>query len=54
MALLNLLNHKLSWHKKSDWDEAIELLGTFSSEHTDEFCHVKDLARIIKYRQAAK
>lgn len=50
MELLNLLNHELSWHKRSDWDEAIELLKTFSSEHTDELSHVKDLARIIKYR----
>ena len=50
MALLNLLNHELSWHKRSDWDEAIELLKTFSFEHTDELCHVNDLARIVRFR----
>jgi hypothetical protein len=50
MTLLNLLNHELSWHKRSDWNEAIELLKTFSSEHAYELSHVQDLARIIRFR----
>ncbi len=50
MALLNLLNHELSWHKRSDWDETIELLKTFSSEHANKLRHVIDFARIVRLR----
>lgn len=50
MSLLNLLNHELSWHKRAAWNEVIELLKKFSSEHNKELSYVKDLATIIRFR----
>lgn len=50
MTLLNLLNYELSWHDMEKWDKAIRLLKIFSSAHHKELTHVKDLARIIKFR----
>lgn len=50
MELLNLLNYELSWHDREKWDKAIHLLEIFSSEHHEELAHLKDLARILKFR----
>ncbi|MCL4457902.1 MAG: hypothetical protein M1406_10995 [Nitrospirae bacterium] len=50
MTLLNLLNYELSWHDREKWDNTIRLLKEFSGERNSELSHVKDTARIIKYR----
>ncbi|MDI6728592.1 MAG: hypothetical protein QMD44_06665 [Thermodesulfovibrionales bacterium] len=50
MTLLNLLNYELSWHKRNDWDKATTLLKSFSQERNSELAHVKDLARIVRFR----
>ncbi|BCB97214.1 hypothetical protein JZK55_21360 [Dissulfurispira thermophila] len=50
MTLLNLLNYELSWHDREKWDKAIHLLKIFLSAHHEEIAHVRDLARIIRFR----
>ncbi len=50
MELLNLLSYELSWHDRENWDKTIRLLKKFSEERNGELAHVKDTARIIKYR----
>jgi hypothetical protein len=50
MTLLNLLNYELSWHDREKWDKVIRLLEIFSSAHHEEIAHVRDLARIIRFR----
>lgn len=50
MELLNLLNYELSWHNREKWDKAILFLNVFSEECNGELVHVKDLARIIRFR----
>ena len=50
MTLLNLLNYELSWHDREKWNKTIRLLKEFSEDHNGDLSHIKDTARIIKYR----
>lgn len=50
MTLLNLLNCELSWHNRKNWNEAIRLLKAFSEERHQEFAHIRDMAKTIRYR----
>ncbi|MEW6116675.1 MAG: hypothetical protein AB1553_07230 [Nitrospirota bacterium] len=48
MTLLHLLNDRLSWHSRAEWDIALALLAHFFERYDADLAKVKEHARSIR------
>ena len=50
MALLHLLNHNLSWHKRDEWSRAVSFLSRLYASFLHEFEGTREMAHIVRSR----